>query len=151
MTFARKSTSKKICKKSKNISAGRADMAKAAIIGPGSFGTALAQAISHNVSNVYLFGRNEGIVKSINERHINRKYYPLTKLSPNIAALNLSTDCDVLETTDLVIFSVPSGVTREVAKFLRACCKGNLIVSSANAHGDTNSPRPQMSRRSCEE
>jgi len=46
-------------------------MAKAAIIGPGSFGTALAQAISSYVSNVYLFGRNEGIINSINEHHIN--------------------------------------------------------------------------------
>jgi glycerol-3-phosphate dehydrogenase (NAD(P)+) len=106
-------------------------MAKAAIIGPGSFGTALAQAISSYVSNVYLFGRNEGIINSINEHHINRKYFPRTKLNSNITALNLSVDCDVLETTDLVIFSVPSGVTREVAKFLRACCKGNLIVSAA--------------------
>jgi glycerol-3-phosphate dehydrogenase (NAD(P)+) len=104
-------------------------MAKAAIIGPGSFGTALAQAISSYVSNVYLFGRNEGIINSINEHHINRKYFPRTNLNSNITALNLSTDCDVLETTDLVIFSVPSGVTREVAKFLRACLRENLIVS----------------------
>ena len=104
---------------------------RAAIIGPGSFGTALAQAISRNISDVYLFGRNEGIISSINEHHINHKYYPSTELNPNIAALNLSADCDALETTDLVVFSVPSGATREVAKYLRAYLKGNLIVSAA--------------------
>jgi glycerol-3-phosphate dehydrogenase (NAD(P)+) len=106
-------------------------MTKAAIIGPGSYGTALAQAISPNVSNVYLFGRNEGIITSINKNHINHTYYPRTELNSNITALNLSVDRDELETIDLVIFAVPSGVTREVARSLRACLKGALIVSAA--------------------
>lgn len=106
-------------------------MTKAAVLGPGSFGTALAQAISRNFSEVYLFGRNEGIISSINERHVNGQYYPQTELSPNITALNLATDCDALRTTDLVIFCVPSGATREVAKDLRAYLKRNLIVSAA--------------------
>ena len=105
-------------------------MTKAAVVGPGSFGTALAQAVSRNISEVYLFGRNEGIINSINEHHINRKYYPLMHLKPNITALNLL-DCDALETTDLVIFSVPSGVTREVAKYLRAYLKRTVIISAA--------------------
>jgi glycerol-3-phosphate dehydrogenase (NAD(P)+) len=64
-------------------------MTKAAVIGPGSFGTALAQAISRNVSHVYLFGRNEEIISSINERHVNRTYYPLTELNSNITASSL--------------------------------------------------------------
>ena len=106
-------------------------MAKVAVVGPGSFGTALAQAISRNVSHVYLFGRNEEIISSINERHVNRTYYPLTELNSNITALNLLVDSDRLETTDLVIFSVPSGVTRKVAKSLRTHLRGKLIVSAA--------------------
>ena len=103
----------------------------AAIIGPGSFGTALAQAISRNVSDVYLFGRNEEIISSIKKNRINPKYYPQTELNPNIKAFNLAIDCDLLETADLVVFSVPSGVTREAAKRLSAHLKGNLIVSCA--------------------
>jgi glycerol-3-phosphate dehydrogenase (NAD(P)+) len=105
-------------------------MTKAAVIGPGSFGTALAQAISRNVSHVYLFGRNEEIISSLNERHVNRTYYPLTELNSNITASSLF-DSDRLETTDLVIFAVPSGATRDVAKSLRTHLGGKPIVSAA--------------------
>jgi len=106
-------------------------MTTAAIIGPGSFGTALAQTISRNVSEVYLLGRNERIVGSVNERHVNPEYYPQTELSPNITALNIAADGDKLEACDVIIFSVPSGVTREVAHLLRAHLKRSLIVSCA--------------------
>ena len=106
-------------------------MTKVAIVGPGSFGTALAQAISRNVSHVYLFGRDEEIISSINERHVNRKYYPMTELNSNITASSVVVDSDRLETTDLVIFTVPSGATREVAKSLRTHLRGKLIVSAA--------------------
>lgn len=100
------------------------------VIGPGSFGTAIAQLISPNVDTVNLFGRNEGIIDSINQNNINNVYHPLIKLNSNIKAFKLE-ESKIIEESDLVVFCVPSGSTRSVAKSLKESLDDKILISTA--------------------
>lgn len=101
------------------------------ILGPGSFGTAIAQLISQNVDDVNIFGRDNSIINSINKENVNHIYHPMIKLNKNIKAYNIHSDGYKLENSDLVVFSVPSGSTRSVAHQLAEHINDKLILSSA--------------------
>lgn len=100
------------------------------VIGPGSFGTALAQVISGNADEIYLFGRDKSIIDSINQKNINNVYHPLVKLNENIKAFKMSEN-QKIEDSDLVIFCVPSGSTRIVAKDLKESLHDKILISTA--------------------
>ena len=101
------------------------------MVGAGSFGTAIAQTISSSVSEVFLFGRDTDVLRSINMHRINQRYHPFIHLKPNIRALHISKDTRLLRDSDLVIFSVPSGVTRQVTHALSHYLEGATVISTA--------------------
>jgi len=87
-------------------------ISSAAILGSGSFGTALAKLLSGKLESVLLFSREQDAADAINQDHKNPKYLSRITLPENIrATLALS---DVLS-TPLVIFAVPTSATRPVA------------------------------------
>lgn len=100
------------------------------IIGPGSFGTAIAQIISTNTEEVNIFGRNKTVLNSINQKNINNIYHPLIKLNKNIKAFPM-TETEKIKDSDLVIFCVPSGSTRIVAKDLKESLNNKILISTA--------------------
>jgi glycerol-3-phosphate dehydrogenase (NAD(P)+) len=104
---------------------------RVSVIGAGSFGTAIAQTISGSVSEVVLFGRSEGLLRGINMNHINPKYHPLVPLSENIRASDLAKDAPLLQESDLVVFAIPSGPTRQVTRSLSCHLRGKAIISTA--------------------
>ncbi len=85
---------------------------KAAIIGTGSWGTALAIVLADNGYNVEMWGRSEEAVKEINESHTNEKYLKGCRLPDNItAASNLQ---DVIGGTNTIVLAVPTKAIRQV-------------------------------------
>ncbi len=85
---------------------------KLAVLGAGSWGTALAQAFSVNFEQVILWARKKSLEKSINENHINDKYFPEFKLNENIKA---TTDINyAVNNSDVVIIAVPTQSIRSV-------------------------------------
>jgi glycerol-3-phosphate dehydrogenase (NAD(P)+) len=104
---------------------------RASIIGAGSFGTAIAQVISTNASEVLLFGRDTEVLRSINSHHVNPKYHPFVKLNTNVRAFDLARDSQRLQESDVVIFSTPSGATRQVSRSVNKYLKDQLIISTA--------------------
>lgn len=105
---------------------------KVSIIGAGSYGTAIAQLISQNAETVYLHARDKSAVKAINKRRVNPNYFPSLKLSKNIIAVQLYEDAQYLKHCDVIVFCLPSGVTRETARRLSADhIKDKLIVSTS--------------------
>ena len=104
---------------------------KVSIIGAGSYGTALAQVISYNVDQVFLLGRDKSIIDEINKNKVNKNYFPSLKLSDNIRALQLFQDIECIKESDVIVFSLPSGVTREIAKKLASHVSGKLIISTS--------------------
>ena len=104
---------------------------KVSIIGCGSYGTALAQLISSNVNQVFLFGRDFSLLNEINKNNVNKIYFPSIKLNENIKAFHITKDAEYIKDCDVIVFSVPSGVTRDVARKLSDYTKGKMIISTA--------------------
>ena len=103
-------------------------MLKVGIIGAGALGTALAQCISKNLDEVYLYARRAKVVEDINTTHYNKDYYPNIMLNKNIIGIN---DLNEFNDFDCLILSIPSGSLREtMEKIVNIIPKKCLIVST---------------------
>jgi len=96
----------------------------AAILGSGSFGTALAKILAPKLDSVLLIGREPDVAASINSVRRNPRYLPEVSLPENISA---SVEIADAKTHPLVIFAVPTSATRACAGDL---AKGGLPVSA---------------------
>lgn len=83
-----------------------------AVIGAGSWGTALAQVLVEAGVSVCLWGNDPEAINSMAETHCNTRYFPDIVLP---AALSFSNDLSTaLADVDTVLFAVPSHVFRQV-------------------------------------
>lgn len=87
----------------------------AAILGTGSFGTALARLLSQKLERVEMIGRDDAVARSINETRHNSRYLAGIELPPNIHASTALSDAAA---HPLVLFCVPTAATRETAAAL---------------------------------
>jgi glycerol-3-phosphate dehydrogenase (NAD(P)+) len=86
---------------------------KVAIIGAGSFGTAISWILGEK-HDVVLWARNQGVVDAINQEHRNPRYLSETLLP---AGLRASSDLAyTLQDVDAVVFASPSAALREVVE-----------------------------------
>src|SRR5205085_7021459 len=101
-------------------------MKQIAIIGAGSWGTALAVVAARAGQNVRLWGRGVDVVSSINERRVNPCYMTATSIPENVAATNdLS---EALEEASLVLLAVPSHGARELLTAMSPLLKETAII-----------------------
>ena len=102
---------------------------KVAVIGGGSFGTAIANIITDNGHDTCQWMRTSARVKEVNELHTNEVYLPGIKLNPALRA-----SADLRETVagcDTVFFSIPSKSSREVASQLADYISpGTILIST---------------------
>lgn len=103
---------------------------KVAVIGGGSFGTAIANIIACNSHDTWLWMRSENAVSDTIQHRENRRYLPGYSLSD---LLNITSDVQAaVNEADLVFVSIPSGSFRQVVKELRPYLASNAkIVSTA--------------------
>ena len=79
---------------------------RVAVLGAGSWGTALAALIARHGNPVSLWGRDRDTIAAIADRHENPRYLPGIALPESLRA---TTDmADALEGADLVLVVVPS-------------------------------------------
>ncbi|MFA9468616.1 NAD(P)H-dependent glycerol-3-phosphate dehydrogenase [Streptococcus sp. E24BD] len=101
-----------------------------AVLGPGSWGTALAQVLNDNGHTVRLWGNIPAQIDEINTHHTNNHYFKDIVLDENIVAY---TDlAGTLAGVDAVLFVVPTKVTRLVAKQVAAVLDHKVIVMHAS-------------------
>jgi len=106
---------------------------KTAILGAGTFGTALANAINPE-SDVMIYTIETDVVEDINNNQKNSKYFPNKKLSKHIKATNNFED---IADADLVFIAIPSSAI--VDFFSKNSFKnGAILVNGAKgfAHDD---------------
>ena len=106
-------------------------MTRVAVLGGGSWGTALAQAVSQGDHEVVLWARDPGLVEAINTSHENPRYLPGAPLDPGIRATG-----DLAEAArgELLLLVVPAQHLRALGQRLAEvlpgprplviCCKG---------------------------
>ncbi|WP_027718748.1 NAD(P)H-dependent glycerol-3-phosphate dehydrogenase [Desulfovirgula thermocuniculi] len=103
---------------------------KVAVLGAGSWGTALAALLAGKGYRVEVWARRQELASTINAERQNRRYLPGVILPPNVRAqVDLPA---VLENACAVVFAVPSHAFREVLRAALPCIpKGAMIVNVA--------------------
>jgi glycerol-3-phosphate dehydrogenase (NAD(P)+) len=89
---------------------------RAAVLGSGSWGTALAKVLADNGFETRLWGRNRDLLHSIDAQRENARYLPGIRLPDT-----LSTSADLAETlagADVISIVVPSHALRDLAREL---------------------------------
>lgn len=101
---------------------------KITVLGCGSFGTANASVLASKGHDVVMLGRNEEVIRSINEEHRNAKYLTDCSLPENISA---TTDAEAaLDGTKWVIMCVPVQQARKYLESLRHLIPASVPVVS---------------------
>ncbi|WP_122645288.1 NAD(P)H-dependent glycerol-3-phosphate dehydrogenase [Enterococcus mediterraneensis] len=103
---------------------------KIAVLGPGSWGTALAQVLSENGHEVKIWGNNPAQIDEINTYHTNRHYLPDIKLPDDIAAVKDIREA--IEGADAVLFVVPTKAIRSVAQEFTKYVKNKPVIIHAS-------------------
>lgn len=100
-----------------------------AIIGAGSWGTALSIVAARAGHHVKLWARNPEIVDSINRNHVNSVYLAGSAVPSNVWAT--SDIPAVLENAELVVLAAPSHATRGLLISMLPKLQSEMIVVSA--------------------
>ncbi|MFO1444598.1 NAD(P)H-dependent glycerol-3-phosphate dehydrogenase [Bacillus sp. Bva_UNVM-123] len=97
-----------------------------AVIGAGSWGTALAMVLADNNHDVRLWGHNPEQIHEINEYHTNKKYLPGIQLPKEITGyISLH---EALLGVDSIILAVPTKAIREVMNKISMIRKEPITV-----------------------
>ena len=105
-------------------------MKEVAVIGAGSWGTALAIVLADNGLKVRLWGRRQQQIDEINDKHTNAHYLPGVSLSPEIVAYD-RLDLAVKDVGVLVLVT-PTKSMREVLEKLQQVLTNPVLVIHAS-------------------
>jgi glycerol-3-phosphate dehydrogenase (NAD(P)+) len=112
-------------------------MTRAAVIGAGAWGTALADVLARNGHDVCLWALEADVVASVNDRQENARFLAGFALAPNLRA-SAAFDATVADAS-LVCIAVPSqhlrNVLREASTFLSP--RAIVCVASKGIEGET--------------
>ena len=110
---------------------------KVAVIGAGSWGTALANVLGENGHNVGLWARRSSVVQSINADHVNPRYLSDVLLSENVVATLSHQDAVLRARAALVV--TPSSMVRGVARALADCVDQSfpVLICSKGVEAET--------------
>jgi len=101
-------------------------MKQIAVIGAGSWGTALAVIAARAGHNVRLWSRNDVATSSINEQRVNSRYLSATSIPDNVTATR---DIEAaLQGASMVLLAVPSHAARETLLAMSPQLHENAII-----------------------
>ncbi|WP_447553221.1 NAD(P)H-dependent glycerol-3-phosphate dehydrogenase [Vreelandella sp. EE22] len=104
------------------------DQIEVAVLGGGSFGTALASIAADNGARVRQWMRDETLVAQINGEHRNGRYLPDYAINENVEAL---TDIrKAVEGAAIVLVAIPSKAFRQVVRLAKPWLKPEQILVS---------------------
>ena len=102
---------------------------KIAVIGGGSWATAITKMLCENVNHVAWWLRNEETIAHIKKYGHNPNYISAAELPSD--KLKISNDLNaIISAADCLIFAVPSAFLKETLASVEGSLKGKLIVSA---------------------
>ncbi|MBA2525597.1 MAG: NAD(P)-dependent glycerol-3-phosphate dehydrogenase [Pyrinomonadaceae bacterium] len=104
-------------------------MKRVAVIGAGSWGTALGIVAAWRGHVVRLWSRNAEVVESINRQHVNAVYLPDSHIPERVRATGRIEEA--LELAELVILAAPSHATRAILTSMAPLVDPDMIFVSA--------------------
>jgi glycerol-3-phosphate dehydrogenase (NAD(P)+) len=110
-----------------------------AVLGAGSWGTALAMVLADNGEDVLLWGNHQAITDEINQSHKNAHYLPEIEL-PNSISATLSLE-EAISKAEMVVIAIPTSAMRTVCKQLNETLTGApklLVHVSKGIEPETN-------------
>jgi glycerol-3-phosphate dehydrogenase (NAD(P)+) len=102
---------------------------RCAVVGAGAWGTALADLLATNGSDVRIWAFEADVADAINMRHENPRFLPGASLAPRLEAT--SDLGDALGAADLVIYAVPSAHLRGVVRAGATAASSDAILAVA--------------------
>ena len=117
------------------------------ILGSGSWGTALAQALADNQQDVIIYGKSKSEVDDINQNHKNSKFFKDIELNPILTA---TTDISVVKEADLILLAVPTIAIEPICEQIKDYLHKKIIVVNVSKgfHPETNERMSEVIRRS---
>lgn len=103
---------------------------KIAVLGAGSWGTALAMVLVENGHEVTLWGHHKDQIEEINTNHTNKNYLPNIELPQALKASETIAEC--VKEADAVLFVVPTKAMREVSRSFNEVCENQPIIIHAS-------------------
>ncbi|MBS5820511.1 MAG: NAD(P)H-dependent glycerol-3-phosphate dehydrogenase [Enterococcus gilvus] len=103
---------------------------KVAVLGPGSWGTALAQVLAENGHEVKIWGNHEAQIDEINTYHTNRHYLPDLKIPESIKGEKSLKEA--VKDADAVLFVVPTKAIRSVAQEFAKVSENKPVIVHAS-------------------
>ncbi|MFN7252189.1 MAG: NAD(P)H-dependent glycerol-3-phosphate dehydrogenase [Anaerobacillus sp.] len=105
-------------------------MANIAVLGAGSWGSALSIVLSDNNHQVRIWGREEEQIEEINEKHTNERFLPGVTLPENVIGFtNLEA---ALSGVEAILLVVPTNAFREVLREVRLLLKTKVTFIHAS-------------------
>lgn len=102
---------------------------KFAVIGGGSWATAIVKMLSENLSEIVWYMRNESAIQHILENNHNPNY--LSSIEFDTDQLSLTNDINIaVKDADYLIFAIPSAFLHEELHLLTESLDGKLIFSA---------------------
>jgi len=114
--------------KTSEVTSRSLDHSKVAIVGAGSWGTAIARVIAENHPEleVVIWAREKEVVRSINERHVNAMFLPQVTLPSNVVAV--SSQREALLGSYAILLATPSRVIYDFSQKLKKHLPGNAYL-----------------------
>ncbi|MEP6819093.1 MAG: NAD(P)H-dependent glycerol-3-phosphate dehydrogenase [bacterium] len=104
-------------------------MKRVAIIGAGSWGTALGIVAARAGHEVHLWSHNAAVVESINREHSNSRYLTEARIPDTVCATG--NIVEAVGRAELVILAAPSHAMRELLVSMAPALRAEMIVVSA--------------------
>jgi glycerol-3-phosphate dehydrogenase (NAD(P)+) len=105
---------------------------KIAVLGGGSWATAIIKMLSENVSrdnSIYWYMRSEESIAFIKEHGRNPKYLSSVELDMNIIMLSSDIN-EVIQRSDIIIFAIPSAFLKNAFSQIKVDLKDKIVVSA---------------------
>jgi len=99
---------------------------RVAVVGAGAWGTTLADLLVRNGHAVTLWAREDEVVRSVVQRHMNELFLPEAPLDPRLHATG--TIADAVADAELVVSAPPSHAVRRIAGQIASGLRGRRVL-----------------------